>query len=155
MSNQKSILYKKISKGFTLIEILLVISLVLVVGFLGGIFPLQTITQMGVANSAEVARGVLWKAQNYALSGRGHSPWGVHYADSKIILFKGEGYDNRKAEDFIFDEETVINEKIQVTGFEDIIFEIPGGKPKKTASINFSWNESTKSLVMNSEGVVE
>jgi prepilin-type N-terminal cleavage/methylation domain-containing protein len=139
--------------GFTLIEVSLVIAIMLVVGFLSEAFPLQLISQMSVRDSASEIRGVLWKAEMNALAGREHSSWGVHYDNSTVSLFKGDSYVDR---DQSFDENTKIDEKIQVSDWTDAIFVSPSGRPQEAVSeISLSWNESHSVVSINSEGVIE
>lgn len=136
-----------------MIEILLVIAIILTVGFFSGIFPLQMISQTAVNDASNVIKTVLWKAETYALAGREHSAWGVHYNNSAVILFKGGDYGNRDAS---FDEDTKINERIQVSNFSDIVFGIPDGKPlQEVQNITFSWNGSEKTISVNKEGVIK
>ncbi len=143
----------KVSAGFTLIEILLVIAIVLTVGFLSSAYPLRLMSQMAVRNSADEIRSVLWKAQTYALAGRGHSAWGVHYSNSALTLFKGDVYNNR---DQSLDEKTALDEKVVVAGFTEAVFTTPGGKPQEAIPIiTLSQNGLSEVVSLNAEGVVE
>lgn len=140
-------------KGFTLIEILLVIAIVLTVGFLSSAYPLQLISQTVVNNSADEMKSVLWKAQAYAMSGRAHSAWGVHYDSFAMTLFKGDSYNNRNQS---FDEITNIDDSVSVSGFEDAIFMAPGGRPQAPVSnIIITRANSVASFSINAEGVME
>jgi len=153
-TRQTQIFSLKISAGFTLIEILLVIAIALTVGFFSAAFPLRLISQMSVRDAREELRSELEKAQVYAIAGRGYSPWGVYYADSVITLFKGDSY---SARDQIFDEETAINEKVSISGFTQAVFTIPSGKPETAISeitISRPGAESA-SFSLNAEGALE
>lgn len=119
---------KNLARGFTLIEILLVIAIILTVGFLSAAFPPRFITQMAVRDAKDEFQSVLQKARAYAIAGREHSSWGAHYGNSVITLFKGDSYNNR---DQSQDENTPINENISVSGFTETVFAQPGGKPGK------------------------
>ena len=140
-------------KGFTLIEILLVIAIVLTVGFLSAAFPPRFIRQMAVRDAQDEFRSVLQKAQAYAISGRGHSSWGAHYSNSVITLFKGDSYDNR---DQSFDENTNINEKVSISDFTEAVFVQPGGRPREAKpDVTLVWGSETASFSLNKEGAIE
>ncbi len=139
--------------GYTLIEILLVIAIVLTVGFLSLAFPVRMLRQAEINDAAEQLRGALTKARTYALSGKENSAWGVHYASPAITLFKGDSYSGR---DRSFDEATQINEKVSISGLSEIVFRRPGGLPN-TADFRvviYRDNEE-ESFFLNSEGVAE
>jgi len=144
---------KFIVKGFTLIEIMLVIALVLTVGFFSTAFPLRLMSQTAVRDSAEEFKNVLWKAQAYAIAGRQHSSWGVHYGNSVVTLFKGNDYNNREQS---FDEKTTIADRVSVSGFSDTIFSIPGGRPQSAiADVILTRDNLMDSFSLNSEGLIE
>lgn len=139
--------------GFALIEIMLVIAIVLTVGFFAGAFPLRLILNSEVQDAASEFRGIFYKAQAYALSGREHSAWGVHYGAATITLFKGDSFANR---DRNFDEAVKINDKISVAGFSETIFSRPGGRPSVTIpAMTLERGGVTAGLSLNAEGVVE
>jgi len=144
---------RKISAGFTLIEVLLVIAIVLTVGFLSGAFPTRMIRQSAVTDAAEELKGALYKAQVYSLSGKQNSSWGVHFSHSNMTLFKGDSYASRDASS---DENTSINENISVSGFSEAVFARPEGKPQAPISqITLSWSGETENISLNEEGIIE
>ena len=140
--------------GFALIEILLVIAIILTIGFFTTVFPLRLIAQMSVNDTRDELKSELKKAQSYALAGRGHSPWGVHYGNSTITLFKGDSYANR---DHGFDEEINLDEEITISGFTQAVFTIPSGRPQAAISgITISRNSAeSASFSLNAEGALE
>ena len=141
-------------RGFTLIEIMLVIALTLVVGFLVTAFSGRLIAQMAVHDAAGEFSSAFRKAEAYALSGRQHSAWGVHYADSNITLFKGDSYAEH---DHSYDEVTTIDRQIAVTGFSEVIFSQPYGQPDQIIpQVELRWdNLALADLSINAEGVVQ
>ena len=140
-------------KGYTLIEILLVIAIVLAVGFLSLAFPTRMLRQAQVSDTAEQLRGALNKARTYALSGKADSAWGVHYGNSTITFFKGENYAGR---DQALDEETAFNENVSLSGFSEVVFEQPDGRPNRTLSeIKIYRDNAEETFSLNSEGVLE
>ena len=145
---------KKSCGGFTLIEIMLVVGIILIVGFFSAAFSTRMIPQMAVSSTADIFRSVLGKAQVYAISGREYSPWGVHYENHMITMFKGDSYAMRNTN---FDEKTKIDEMVEVSGFADNIFALPNGMPSEFGRdiIISSKNMEKMIISLNKEGVVE
>jgi len=133
---------------------MLVVGLVLAVGFLATSFSGSFMAQSAVGDATSQFRSAFDKAHAYAVSGRQNSAWGVHYADSAITLFAGDFY---VGHDTASDEITRINTHIDVSGFDGIVFNRPGGRPDHNVSdLKLKWdNLQTADLSINSEGVVQ
>lgn len=140
-------------RGFTLIEILLVIAIVLTVGFFSAAFSTRLIPQMAVRDAHEQLRSVLKKAESYSIAGRGKSSWGVHYGNSIVTLFKGSSYAEREQS---FDQNTEIHEKVSMANFSEVVFVRPEGRPNSPISnITLEWGRESTSFSLNSEGALE
>lgn len=144
----------KRKRGFTLIEVLLVIAIVLVVGFFSAAFPIDFMSRMSVRDAQSGISAVLRKAQMYALSGREKSAWGAHYdsGTATVVLFSGSSYSNRNND---LDEIIEINENIFVSDFDDVIFQSPGGVPDGARTITLSRDTETAHVSLNAEGALE
>jgi prepilin-type N-terminal cleavage/methylation domain-containing protein len=143
------------AKGFTFIELLIVISLVLIVSVPASIFSFNFMSQMAVRDAAEYFSGAIREAQSLAMSGKDNASWGVHYENSshQFILFRGDSFSGR---DTSFDEAMEINHNITVTGFSETIFSVSDGRPNQTFSAaRISWGNSQEFFTLNSEGVIE
>ena len=140
--------------GFTLLEVMLVIALVLVVGFLVAAFSTNFIAESAVRQAPEQFRSIFNKAQAYACSGRNHNSWGVHYEGATLTLFEGDSYAGR---DRAFDESIPISDYVDVVGFDEVIFRRPDGHPNQVFSdIRFlSGGAQPWAISLNSEGVVQ
>ena len=135
--------------GFTLIELLLVISIVLIIGTFSVIFFSRFLTQNAVSNTQDRLIGQLRKAQVYAMMGRQNDSWGVNFGSNKIILFKGPSYAGRTA---AFDE--TFNENANIsTDFTEIVFTKTTGLPSTFATYTIIGNDSSKQVIVNSQGV--
>jgi Tfp pilus assembly protein FimT len=140
-------------RGYTLIETLLVIAIVITVGFFSAAFSSLMIPRMAVRDAGDQLKSVLRKAENYTISGRLDSSWGVHYADSVITLFKGASYAGREDS---FDERTGINERISVSGFTEVVFVRPGGRPAEALpDVMLGWGNEETNFSLNAEGAIE
>ncbi len=140
-------------KGFTLIEVLIIVGIVATlslssVGFLSRFF-----TQNAVSNSVDQLTGQLRKAQIYAMAGKQNGNWGVRYAtaSSQIILFQGDTYASRNT---ALDEKFTFNSNISVTGMTDIIFTRMTGTPSASATVVISGANNSDTISVNSLGVV-
>lgn len=136
-------------KGFTFIELILVVALISIVTAMSAVFYTRFLTQNAVLNTVDQLVGQMHKAQIYAMSGRQGSNWGVNYSSSVITLYSGNSY---LARNNAFDEKFSVNSNITVSGFSDINFNRLTGVPNVTPTIIITGNNNTKSIIINSQG---
>lgn len=136
-------------KGFTFIELILVVALISIVTAMSAVFYTRFLTQNAVLNTVDQLVGQMHKAQIYAMSGRQGSNWGVNYSSSVITLYSGNSY---LARNNVFDEKFSVNSNITVSGFSDINFNRLTGVPNVTPTITITGNNNTKSIIINSQG---
>jgi prepilin-type N-terminal cleavage/methylation domain-containing protein len=140
-------------KGFTLIEVLLVVAIILTIGFFSGILPVSFIHQNATQNVFQNLSGSLNKAQAYALAGKRDSAWGVRLEGEKIILFKGNSFAQRET---ALDEETEIDSGVAVSGFSEVMFSRPEGRlASEISGINISQGNERIIFSLNEEGAIE
>lgn len=137
--------------GFTLIEVILAVSLLIIIGGFSLVFSSNFLLQNAAANTRDQFLGELRKAQIYALGGRENSAWGVQYSSNVITLFKGNSYASR---DSAFDEVYESNENIQVTGLTEVVFSRMTGLPNTTGTITISGTSVTKTVTIGEQGVI-
>src|SRR5438045_2021465 len=80
------------TRGFTLIEVLIVMALAILIGLTSVPFLSRFFTQNTVENTYEQLKGELRKAQTYAMIGKQNGSWGVHYGSSQMTLFQGSAF---------------------------------------------------------------
>ncbi len=141
---------KNTAHGLTLIELLLVISIILIIGTFSVIFFSRFLTQNAVANTQDQLIGELRKAQVYAMMGRQNGNWGVRFGSNKITLFQGNSYALRNT---AFDESFSENATISISGFSEIVFTKTTGLPSTFATYTIIGNDSLKQVTVNSQGV--
>lgn len=121
----------KMNKGFTLIEIVLVIALMgIVLGFGLSLLPGQTARgDLDVA----VRMGVyeLRRAQARAGSGIDDDSWGVYLSDGLLTLYRGSTYATRVEG---YDEITVVPARVAWSGNMDFVFTPPYGRPSASGT---------------------
>ena len=138
-------------RGFMLIELLLVISIVIIIGTFSVVFFSRFITQNAVANTQDQLIGSLRKAQIYAMMGRQNGNWGVRFGGNTITLFLGDSYDGRNT---AFDETFSQNPNISISNFSEIVFTKVSGLPSATGVYTIVGNDSLRQVAVNSQGVV-
>lgn len=136
------------SSGFTLIELLLVVSIVLIIGTFSAVFYSRFLTQNAVANTQDQLIGQLRKAQIYSMMGKQNGSWGVKYSSvtKKITLYL--------TGNSAFDENFTTNNNIIIDGFSDLSFARITGLPSTTGTYTITGNDSSRQVIVNSQGVV-
>jgi len=151
---------KHLHHGFTLIELLLVIALMLLLGTMGTAFTSRFLTQNGVTNAQDQLVGDLRKAQMNAMMGKQRTNvtcnpcnWGVNYGGTAntITLYLGNTFAGRNS---AFDEKFSVNASISITGVTDVNFAKVTGLPNTTGTMTITGNGQTKTVTINSQGMV-
>jgi prepilin-type N-terminal cleavage/methylation domain-containing protein len=138
-------------RGFTFLELLIVVAIVGIVSLSSISFYSRFFTQNAVSNTVDQLTSEMRKAQSYAMSGKQNGDWGVRYASNQIILFQGSSYATRNA---AFDEKFTTNTSVAVSGLSDIIFSRMTGTPSASPTITVSGAGSTSTITVNAQGVV-
>jgi len=116
-------------RGFTLLEVLLVIAIVGVVFAMA----MPVYQSFHINNALDLATTEyahsLRRAQVLARGMDQDDSWGVHIGSGKITLFKGSSYASRDVE---FDEEFSILTSIEVTETDEFVFQKFTGEPVVT-----------------------
>lgn len=139
-------------KGFTLIEIILSITLI---GILAGIsFPLYQTFQ--IKNDLNIAANEIIKslrrAQILSETMDYDSSWGLKIETQKITLFQGENFSNREKN---FDEQFELPPTISNPGISEIVFSKLYGEPNAWGTITLtSTNNSIKNILINEKGAI-
>lgn len=142
---------RKKTDGFTLIELLLVIAIIMVIGTMSVVFFSRFLTQNSVANVQDQLIGQLRKAQIYSIMGRQNGGWGVRYGSNTITLFQGNTYATRNT---AFDEAFSVNSNISISSFSEVDFAKTTGLPSTTGTYTITGNDTSKQVIINSQGVV-
>ncbi len=142
----------KSGAGFTLTEILLVVSLIVILAA----FTVPVYQSFQVKTDLDIAATTL--AQSLRRAGllsrgaKGDSSWGIKTFPSNFILFKGANYSLR---DPAFDEQSDLPGSLSLSGLDEVVFSKLAGEPNQTGS--FTVTASTgdvKNISLNSKGAV-
>ena len=146
--------YMKFNKGFTIIELLVVVALVTIIGLTSVPFLSRFFLQNAVTNTYDQLAGELRKAQTYAMEGKQNGPWGVYLNTSsnpyKIILYQGtdKGHIVKTFDTFI------VNANVAITGFTDVNFAQVTGTTSAAVTITIKGNNTIKTITVSTQGVV-
>jgi prepilin-type N-terminal cleavage/methylation domain-containing protein len=141
-------------RGFTLIEMLLSVSIIaMLVGLSVPVYASFVgrndldVTRQGIVES-------LRRAQVYARAVEGDSTWGVAIVSGKAVVFKGASY---AARDTAFDENIIINSTITPSGLGEVVFAKLSGAPSTsgTATLTQTTNNESRTVTINAKGMVE
>lgn len=142
---------KKLTSGFTLIEVILAVALLIIIGGFAMSFSTNFFVQNATGNLRDQWMSTLKKAQLYAMSSKGNSNWGVAYNAPTLTLFKGTSYASR---DTAWDETYEGNANLSVTGLTEVVFTRITGLPSTTGTTTISGTSSVRTITINSQGVV-
>jgi len=153
MQNNEIIISKRNlpQNGFTLIELLVVIALIALLSLTSVSFYSRSIAQNAVSNAEDQLAGELRKAQLYSMMGRRTGTWGVHYSANTIVLFLGSSFAARTT---AFDETVTVSSNVTISGFTELTFAHVTGIPTATPTIVITQNNNTRTITINSQGVV-
>lgn len=140
------------TKGVTLIELLLVITLIAILSVMGTIFYGRFLAANQVDNATDTIVQQLRKAQLYAMQSRknGSSGWGVMYAGGQIVLYQGNTYAARNP---TWDEQLLVTGNISISAFE-VNFARGNGVPDGAETINITGVNDSETVSVNSQGGV-
>lgn len=146
---------KNFKKGFTLIELSLVVAMIVLIGGISAPvyqnFQVRNNTDLAVEDTVHSLR----RAQILSQSGEGDSSWGVYVATGNITIFKGASFSGRDAS---FDEVFEFPSNMTASGTSEVVYSKMYGKPQGTFPITItltSLSGDSRDIFINSSGMVE
>lgn len=141
-------------KGFTLIEILIVLAiLILIVAIVLPRFADIRETQ-ALKNASEISIATLDKARSQSISSLDSSTYGVHFEESKMVLFKGSSYSSSDPDnvDVPLLAPAYISDISLTDDAEDVVFDRLKGLPDVAGSITISTSSKNQNINISSSG---
>lgn len=132
--------------GLTLIELLLVISLILIIGATATPFFSRFIIQNSYETTVDKVISTIRKAQAYSLSSKNGAVWGVCYTGNKIRLFQGTCLSPTISEDFD------VSSTVTVSGLSSTTFSLRRGEPSQSLTVIVNANVGTTTITLNRAG---
>lgn len=138
-------------KGFTLIEILLSLSIIVIMAAISiPIYQsLQNTNNLDIA--VNTVSQTLRRAQELSRSGYEDSAWGVYVENNAITLFKGSNYASR---DTNFDEVFDIASIIVPSGMKEVVYSKFYGIPNTTGTLTLNFNTTSRTITINEKGTI-
>lgn len=140
-------------RGFTLIEVMVVVAIFSVITFIAIGVGAGGFTKNQITVESENLTSVLRVAQARSVSGHQGDVWGVHVTSSDYTLFLGSDYATRDtAYDAVYD----LPSGLVASGLTDVVFEIRSGETSDVGSITLtnSGTGDTVTLSINQHGQV-
>lgn len=109
-------------------------------------FLSRFILQNSVSTTTEHIVSTLRKAQEYTIAGKNDSAWQASFSGGNLTLV-------RLSDNTIFDTYAV-NPNVSVSGLSTVLYTRPLGQTASAVSITVSGRNSTKTITVNTEGVV-
>src|SRR3989344_5084489 len=143
------------SRGFSLVETLVVIGIIAILAAL----TLQTYVSVNVSKALDTDAlrviAEIGQARSLTVGSKNDTEWGVHIASSSVTLFEGDTYDPGASSNIV----SPLNSVVQVSsislkgGATDIVFERLTGNTTSTGTIALSYvGSSTVSRVITIYG---
>lgn len=138
-------------KGFTLVEIVLVISIIVVITALAipsslRFFQIQTIDEI-TDNIIDTLR----RSQSQAAFQRNDSSFGVKFNPGSYVLFQGNSY---AARDINEDEVFSLPNDVIVSGINEVVFLKLSGFPNPIGTITVNTSNDNRVISINSQGKI-
>jgi len=144
-------------RGFTLVELLIVLAIIAVVGALAIPFIQTFQVSSDLYTYADTITKTLRRAQRQAVTGQNEASWGVYFdnGNKTFILFKGDDYASR---DQNYDQQ---NDYPPVFSISDdfgseVYFSVYSGSPSAVGTVTMtSGNNESKTISIDDYGKIE
>ncbi len=146
-------------RGFTLTEILIVISILALLSTLILSFFVDYRNKYGLTQDTDLIVQLLYKARNDSVVSNGSSAFGVHFASTSIVTFKGVVYNPSDItnQTFILTTTNYIAQVSLISGGVDIVFNQLTGETSGSGTIKLvsgATNAST-TITVYPTGLIE
>ncbi len=138
-------------QGFTLVEILVVVAIIL---FLAAIMvPISlNFYKMQVFNEThERAVGLLKQARSNAFVQKNNADFGLYFGDKQMVLFQGPSYDQRNESQ---DLSLKLPALVEISGLSEIVFSQGSALPKQSGSLFIKLGQKQKEIIINEQGLI-
>lgn len=140
---------KSDQSGFSFIELILVVALVLLLGAASSPFLSTAIIRAQLDRSTAEVVGGLRRAQARAIADTDATTWGVCFTSGVIRVFSGSCASPTSSEEY-----TVPN-VVNISGFSTITFSTFRGEPSSPLSITLSTSIQNNTVSINAAGGID
>jgi len=141
------------SKGFTLVELLIVMAVMGILFLIVGSLSLNSLPKSQLSAETDTVEQTLRRAQAKSISQQADQAWGVHLSLTQMTLFAGSTYALRNV---TYDEVHAFQTDITASGLTDVVFAFRTGETVNTGSITLTAGSTgeTKTVAVNQAGRV-
>lgn len=137
-------------QGFTLIEILVVVAIMVMIIGMGFSINFDFYKTYALSSERDIVIGVLMKARNKAANNFNQSAHGVFVNQNGYTMFQGPSYVSRNTS---YDELIKRNNSVAVSGIQEIIFEqLTGSLTSSAGDVTLDNGAKSVNISLNSEG---
>ena len=137
-------------KGFSLIELLIVVAIIVVISGLGLFVSLDFYKTYALNSERDIVVGILMKARNKAANNFNQSAHGVFVDSTGYMVFQGSSYASRNTS---YDELIKRNNSVTASGLSEIVFEqLTGGLTTSEGDVTLNNNVKSINISLNNEG---
>jgi prepilin-type N-terminal cleavage/methylation domain-containing protein len=139
-------------RGFTLLEILIVVGISLILFYLIIPVGLDFYKSQQIDNETRIMVQTLKRAQSKAMAAESDSKFGVYINNDNYILFRGDSYASRNSQ---YDEVFDLSGSITIEDSpKEIVFSKVEGTPSFAGGIVFNGGNQTRKVLINKFGVI-
>lgn len=132
--------------GFTLIELILVVTLILIIATISTFYNSQWYFQNSLDSTKNMLISSIRKAQSYSIVKKNGVTWGVCLIGQTIRMFGGS------CDSPLIKDDYNMPTNINIDGLDTITFSQFRGEPNSFQNISLSSNNKTYNLIINSAG---
>lgn len=138
------------NRGFTFIEIIMVVAILMALTSLGLVFGIDFYKTYSLDTERNVVLSILQKAKSRAQNNFNQSPHGVYFqSNDYYIIFQGASYVSRNVD---YDQAIPKNKAININGISEIVFKQLSGDSQIAGNVILDNNKRTLIISTNNEG---
>ena len=138
-------------KGFTLLEILIAMSIVIVLIGFAYFIGFDFYRNQALRSDEITVVSILRTARSRAMANINQAPHGFAFQNDRYILFQGSSYASRNQ---AYDEVTGISPLMTATGTEEVVFEQLSGNANASTILLFT-SAASSTIFINNEGRID
>ena len=142
--------------GFTLIEMLVVIAILMIVAYIAVPISINQIQTNKLETEAKKLKSSMQTQQQYAYSANENSAYGIKYNTNSYVLYSGNTYATAVLTDTTtFPSGITISQTSLANSSTELNFSKNSFRPDTTGSITLVDGVNSYSVTVNSEGLIE